>query len=684
MVAAELARLQEREKFLERELRMAQRSAPSPAIALDEEVVTRMLGEEAARILSTAREAASQIKVRAEEGASRLLRDATDEAQRLREEAEIESSRRRQDAASDADAELQMAKQQGREMVNEARAYRERVLGELARRRELARQQIEQLVHGRDRLLNAFERARIAAVDVMAEMTPLGEPNEYVNLSPTTGPVPLMVPSNEVRLPALPEDELDATVALQREPEADSETAATELDTIEPDDIEAADPQTGDPQTGDLELDADAAELDDAEAFEAAGDDVSIAEPTAEELAAIELLEELDDAGTEALDAAPSPAQLHDDGGPLATVVALFAGELATDGSAPTDTDRAGGDESHPVFESADAKPSVDDLFARLRASRTDSVLRKASAHDEADTAEAAETADSATEADDAEVTELTVVALATETTVDAVVVQLPQAAAGELVIIGEELSVFHASPAAPAVDAELDDTPFGQRDAALTPLIVAAARKLKRVLADEQNDVLHILRRNEPVRALDTLLPKEAEHVQRYGSSIEHELRDAALAGAASVDDSAHAKRGADHLRSITRHKALQPALDSLAATIVMPLRERLERAVGAAGGDNGELADTVRALYREWKTQRIDEHLDDVARMAFGRGALVALTPGTPVCWSVDPNGPACPDAEDNALAGVIGAGEAFPTDHTCAPAHEGCRCMLQRVPR
>ncbi|MEQ1702034.1 MAG: DivIVA domain-containing protein, partial [Ilumatobacteraceae bacterium] len=145
MVAAELARLQEREKFLERELRMAQRSAPSPAIALDEEVVTRMLGEEAARILSTAREAASQIKVRAEEGASRLLRDATDEAQRLREEAELESVRRRQDAASDADAELQMAKQQGREMVNEARAYRERVLGELARRRELARQQIEQL-----------------------------------------------------------------------------------------------------------------------------------------------------------------------------------------------------------------------------------------------------------------------------------------------------------------------------------------------------------------------------------------------------------------------------------------------------------------------------------------------------------------------------------------------------------
>jgi DivIVA domain-containing protein len=194
MVAAEMARLQEREKFLERELRTAQRST-NPAVALDEEVVTRMLGEEAARILQTAREAASQIKIRSEDAAARMLREATDEAQRLREEAEVEAASRRQDASADAESELVMAKQQGREMVNEARAYRERVLSELARRRELARQQIEQLMHGRDRLLQAFERSRLVAVDVMAELTPLGEPNEYVNLSPTTGPVPLMVPN---------------------------------------------------------------------------------------------------------------------------------------------------------------------------------------------------------------------------------------------------------------------------------------------------------------------------------------------------------------------------------------------------------------------------------------------------------------------------------------------------------
>ena len=200
MVAAELARLQERERFLERELREAQQRVPgaTSGAIIDEETATRLLGEETARILQAAREGGAAIRARAEEGAARLLREAADDAQRQREEADLEASRRRTDAAADAEAELAMAKQQGREMVEEARAYRERVLSELSRRREMARQQIEQLIHGRDRLLQAFERARLAAVDVVAEMTPVGEPDEYVDLSPTTGPVPIMVPASHL------------------------------------------------------------------------------------------------------------------------------------------------------------------------------------------------------------------------------------------------------------------------------------------------------------------------------------------------------------------------------------------------------------------------------------------------------------------------------------------------------
>src|SRR5262245_24903233 len=186
-VAGEISRLQERQRILEREL---DSSHDARAPELDEDTVTRLLGEEATRILQTARESGNQIKARAEESAARLLRESTEEAQRQREEADREAARRRSDAVADAEAELAMAKQQGREMVEEARAYRERVLGELARRRELARQQIEQLVHGRDRLLEAFERARMVAIDVVAEISPLGSPEEYADFEPG-GPPPL-------------------------------------------------------------------------------------------------------------------------------------------------------------------------------------------------------------------------------------------------------------------------------------------------------------------------------------------------------------------------------------------------------------------------------------------------------------------------------------------------------------
>ena len=175
MVSAELARLQERERFLESELRTLQTQGISSPGVLDEETVMRVLGEETARVLTAAREAAHQMRLRASESADRIVREATADAARIRNDAEIEVSRQRADAIADAEAEIELAKQQGREMVAEARAYREKVLSELSRRRELAREQIEHLIHHRDRLATAFERARLAATDVVGDLDEFDE-----------------------------------------------------------------------------------------------------------------------------------------------------------------------------------------------------------------------------------------------------------------------------------------------------------------------------------------------------------------------------------------------------------------------------------------------------------------------------------------------------------------------------
>lgn len=635
MVAAELGRLQERERFLERELRAAQHSTTSANVALDDEVVTRMLGEEAARILHTAREGASQIRMRAEEGAARVLREASDEAQRIREELEIDVARRRADANADAEAELQMAKQQGREMVNEARAYRERVLGELSRRRELARQQIEQLVHGRDRLLQAFERARLAAVDVMAELTPLGAPAEYVNLSPTTGPVPVMVPA-------------------ARPPQTVAEMLADLEDALpDPPEVDGSDVET----TTDAGTQTESVTDDD----EGVAEDVDV-EP-ADIDASVSVVVAMPDSG----EGAAGPAADDPDREP-APVVALFAGEL----DAPTSLT------APPSERSAGA------LFARLRAARLDDVAKRAT--EAGDTVATGHGVTVATGHDDTAASghDDTMAEQVTDGTVTSGH-DLPAATASDATVAlnREDLlpKAFERSPEAPPAGEAFEDTPFGRRDAELTPIIVAIGRKVKRVLADEQNEVLHTLRRSKSAVTFADLLPAEAEHIGRYATAMNPELEKAAVAGAVSVDPDGSAKA---HKAAVQSGAAVAPAVDWFDQWLIAPLRERIERAVITADGDNEDLSAHIRGIYREWKTQRIDEYLDDVARMAYGRGQLTVLAPGTPVCWAVDPNGPECADAEDNSLAGAVPAGAPFPTNHLCAPAHEGCRCLLVAPPR
>ncbi|MFM7308195.1 MAG: DivIVA domain-containing protein, partial [Actinomycetota bacterium] len=187
-VSVEMARLLERERFLENELKALQARGPIDVTTIDEAAITELLGAEAARVLSAAREAAQAMRDRAAESAEQVVKDASREAARMLEESTLEASRRRTDVSSEAEQEIELAKQQGREMVAEVRAYRERVLADMAKRTEEARRELEHLVHERERLLTAFERARHAATDVVGDLT---ECDEAIR---GTGIVPPLVP----------------------------------------------------------------------------------------------------------------------------------------------------------------------------------------------------------------------------------------------------------------------------------------------------------------------------------------------------------------------------------------------------------------------------------------------------------------------------------------------------------
>ncbi len=592
-VAAELGRLQERERRLEAELRTARTEAPA-APELDEETVATILGEETLRVLQTARESASQIKIRAEENAAKILHEANDEVNRLRQEAEVEAARKRHDANSDAEAEVALAKQQGREMVNEARAYRERVLADLERRTKLARQQIEDLVHGRDRLLQVFERARLVAVDVTSELQSIDGPAEFVNFSPTTGPLPLMVPATPLR-PSAPDDGLlDDEARDSAELGDDGSYDASEVERDEESGIVAE--QVDDETADHLEPMAD----------------------TDDEL-------DSDDDSDDEEDVTVAPAR-------DANVVSLFRGRVETlhdtdAGDAEiADSETADTDDDHGGIEAEDdhgdagspSRPDVGDIFERLRSETPG---------DTETTADHADNDDNETDV--------------VETDTD---------------------------------DGEAGSTPFTRRDESLVPLIVAGARKLKRVLADEQNGVLDLLRQKQPVSQLDELIADVDEHAATYVGALADELLEAAVAGAAEVG-----KNDTKTLRTtITKGGALTRAHAVVRDDLVVPLRARLDRAIADGAGDNEDITKRVRAVYREWKTQHIDDQLEDAFRFAHGGGMAAGVKPGTAMNWVIDPSEPTCPDCEDNSLAGDVVAGDAYPTGHVSAPAHAGCRCL------
>ena len=589
MVSAELARLQERERFLESEMRAMQTRGLSDPGVLDEATVTTLLGEETARVLSVAREAAQQMRARGAESAERLVREATAESARLREEAEIEVSRRRSDAVTDSESEIELAKQQGREMVNEARAYREKMLSELARRRELAKQQIEQLVRDRDRLMSAFERARLAANDVMGDLSEFDDAADELTR-------------------ALPEGVIDSTiknvVQFDREKFEDDESVpVVAVITTLPVDESIAMP----------------VEVLEREKVVEPNIETAVVEEKVLPVMRQEVKPEI------------SPeADLEPDDGHRAKVVQLFgrtSRRLHPSTDAPVS--EAPVLESPVVEKPAVVNPknsSVDDLFAKLRKAGADSVAGSVKQVEP--------------------------------------IAKQPMKASPSVV-----------EPRKAPVAAKPDVQIFSKRDDALTPMIEVLAKKLKRVLADEENAMLNYLQSKKAQVALEKVLPTFDSHVQSFVEATSKDLIEAAMAGAQSLSKSLKA----DLRKKISNTAVMQVMSKKLADEIVLPIRTRIQKCAEKSAGDSNEMSSLIRTVYREWKMQQVDKLVGDVTRLAYSRGAYLVLDAGTKVCWMVDPNGPPCADAEDNSLAGAIARGENFPTGHEHPVIHSGCRCLV-----
>jgi hypothetical protein len=709
-IAGEVDRL--RRQVADAEARAAQVAPPT---RLSEGELLAALGEETARVLQSAQEAAADIRRKAEDRAAALLREAQDDATEIRddaggllerrtteaeaaaarilEEAEQQAAEHRVDADAyavaardDADAyaevvrrrseeeahaAVEAAKAQGRELVTEAQAVRERILGDLARRRAIAQQRVEELQDGSRRLLDALAVARrnleqaedaVAAADA-AELMAAGalprppiEPPAFV-----TGPHPVVVADAGAAVDAV--DAAGGTV------DADPVLVVADADLdAEPVEVPAHDgaDHAGGAAHDHAEVDpADVllsvgavpgpdVDLDDEPEAEA-GADVEV-DPADVLLAAGPLPEPADDLGVAAdvdLDDEPQAEAdgdaATDDGDDDLDAgarpdVPVAHGHGPDDGGLDLDL-RDGGDRS------ADSGDAIEALFARLRATRRDDVDAAravlgdgpVAVLDDADRPRAeAPTAPSA---------------------------PLGQSAVHHVDRSDHEVHSVATLPRDPAIAA---------RDALVEPIVGHLVRQVKRALQDDQNVLLEAIRRGTSrsgavVAGIDELLPEHEAQLLALAAVAQPVLTDVWLAvGFAGVDPTA--------VPHDVREATLTELTQRFAREVLIPLRDRLEAAVLEAA-DNAtpaaELADRVSNHYREWKVQRAEPAVVELVAATAARAVLDAAPADVVLRWVADSDGP-CADAEDNALEPTV-RGCPFPTGHAVPPAHPGCRCFL-----
>jgi DivIVA domain-containing protein len=542
LVADELASVSGHERDLANRVRSLEErlAAPKP-VPSDQDLIVA-LGEETARVLGQARESAIELRTKADEHARRVVREAQESARELRSTTQqaVETKARE---AEDA------ARARAKEIVGEARTLRERVLTDLAERRQDLERQIAELRSGRGRLVETYqavERALSQAARVMAD-----EPATSAGSAPLAPPVDAhdSAPPGDVTAPGA-----------SPEPPAPSTPAES----------------TPAPSTP-------------AESAPAAESSESDAPATPDVGALFEQLRSVQDPSTAAAPPVAEP----------------------------------------PAAEPPAAEPPAAEVDATAAATVAAGADATAEGADGATDGAADETADDADAADAAE----------------------------EVVLDANQLLVK-------------------DRDDVLAPAAVDLARRAKRALQDEQNDVLDGLRRQRGKIDTTKILPPPDEQLAKWAHVLQPAADRAYAAGAASVTGSA---TGSDKKDGGSVPGAV---LGELTGAAVTPLRDRLEsslESIDARSPADMEIAvaQALGARYREWRTQDLDVVLGDALAMAYSRGVYDAAPAGARLRWIPAREGK-CPDCDDNALEPTA-RGEAFPTGQLLPPAHPGCRCLL-----
>ena len=488
--------------------------------------------------------------------AARVLQAARDAAQERFERAEAESDEIIGKARAAAAAIVEQGQEQGQEAVAEARNVRERILSDLAYKRHAHRVEVEQLRVIRDRLLEALSICREGLDGWISDLDQVGpraaaaaeRAGLRIAAEPELTVSEMEAEIHAARLAGLPLDVGSGPAT------SDDEAAAAGTDTG---------PQEA-PEAGDHSADADGAEPADLEALEE--------------------LDELDEAGGHVEivgyeDDAPEPSGSAAVGLYDVEAESAFefdAGPCPVHEQAPhleADLPPVADEAPERALEVA-AASGADAIFARLR-----SITSRPASEPPPEREEPRPAAASGEE--------VPVAAPAVDEPGEEVPVAAPAVdEPGEVAPAGE----------APAGTAAQASEPDDLMSAARAVAVGGIARRLKRLVVDEQGELLDAMRRSGS-RALRGVTGADAG---AYTRAALEPLQDFASDIDVSIDDI-----------------DLKAAGAAIVSVLVEPVRARLGELIEETD-DSDELANAVRSIYRESRSRRAEA----AAEAAFAAG--------------------------------------------------------------
>ncbi len=224
-------------------------------------------------------------------------------------------------------------------------------------------------------------------------------------------------------------------------------------------------------------------------------------------------------------------------------------------------------------------------------------------------------------------------------------------------------------SPEIDAATRELLDV----REELLAPVAAMLFKRMKRLLSDEQNDLLDKVRRGSgsEVELEKLLVEKEQIDALAFASLDFFEQVRLGVAGLFVETN------GSSVRRDISK-QAVQYS-EEFAKEVILPLRRRIGEALSVdVTAEDQSTAGALGAIYRDVRSNRLEPLISQYANTVFC--ATVMLESGyESFVWATDPREVPCADCLDNSLAGITMGGEQFPTGHYHPGIHSGCSCLL-----